>query len=166
MVQGVYQLNGGHDDQSRLIQNVQELDLFSQFFCVCRSYVFDVFINHGGCRRRRGIMLVFKKTDVDALIKKLEPTDEVVLVGDHGVYLMSFAEKGLKEEEKRTVVYADGCNPDTDENWYDTKDSEFGGNDGCDPVGTAQKIGLLLKGGRKDHLAIKLTKNTVKVYAP
>jgi hypothetical protein len=106
-------------------------------------------------------MLVFKKSDVETLIKKLSPNDKVTLAGDHGVYLMSFAEKTLKENEKRTVAYAVGCNPDMDEDWYDTKGIKYGGDDGADDLCAAWEISHLLR-SRKELLVV-ITENTVEV---
>ena len=52
------------------------------------------------------------------------------LVGDRGVYLMPNSEWTLPPGERRDVAYAQGCNPETDEDFYENKQNLFGGDDG------------------------------------
>lgn len=59
---------------------------------------------------------------------------EIWLVGDQGVYLMH---NGIKCERapgavegKATLAYAEGMNPDKDEDYYENKRYCFGGDDG------------------------------------
>lgn len=44
-----------------------------------------------------------------------------ILAVDHGVYLISngLREEGKTPKELNLVVYAEGCNPETNEDWYD-----------------------------------------------
>ncbi|WP_019583837.1 DUF3085 domain-containing protein [Thioalkalivibrio sp. ALE16] len=62
----------------------------------------------------------------------------LLLVGDHGVYLMSSGIPDLMAPEdggeRRAVVYALGCDPERDPDWYDTKQDTFGGDDGVDKI--------------------------------
>lgn len=52
------------------------------------------------------------------------------LVGDHGVYLMS---NGILAEGSRPqVVYAEECNPNSNDDWFHTKRRTFGGDDGVE----------------------------------
>ena len=55
------------------------------------------------------------------------------LVGDHGVYLMSNAPEQQKQPNGRyRVAYAEGCDPDKDEDFYENKRELFGGDDGVE----------------------------------
>lgn len=58
------------------------------------------------------------------------------LVHDDGVYLMSNGEPGDKDphEHRLYVAYADGCNPDTDENCWETSRELVGGDDFADII--------------------------------
>lgn len=58
----------------------------------------------------------------------------VGFVHDHGVYLMS---NGVSPG-KPLVVYADGCNPTTDEDWWDTSLDLVGGDDFLEVIGLHQ----------------------------
>jgi hypothetical protein len=68
----------------------------------------------------------------------------LILVGDHGVYLMSNGKPGLtKEDGKRHVVaYAKGINPTVDDfdTWWEAKRATYGGDDGADDVPWAEAI--------------------------
>jgi hypothetical protein len=103
-------------------------------------------------------MLKFKAQEVRDLCSKLTPKDELTLVGDSGVYIMSFA----SPVEGRTIVYAEGCNP-KDEGWYDVKDDEYGGDDGGDEIGSVAQMLQIL--GTKSWLFVKLTSNSIKISA-
>jgi hypothetical protein len=52
-------------------------------------------------------------------------------VHDQGVYLMSNGEPRDMGDDGRTpyVAYAEGCNPETDENWWETSRDLVGGDD-------------------------------------
>ena len=108
-------------------------------------------------------MIKFKKEDVLKLLDILEPEDPVVLVGDHGIYLMSFAEKS-KEKLSRTVAYAEGTDPDKDEDFYDNKVGLYGGDDGCDPVGSAKEIRKILE-CCKDYFVILITMTDIRLLS-
>jgi hypothetical protein len=60
----------------------------------------------------------FKKTEVQALLSQLKPTDKLCIVKDDGVYLMSFAQKH-SDKAPRTIVYAEGHGQGT---WIDGDD--------------------------------------------
>src|SRR5579884_3589596 len=105
-------------------------------------------------------MLRFKKEEVVALLSALKPNAEVMLVGDHGVYLMSFDQK----PEERKIVYAVGCNPNTDEDFYDNKEAEFGGDDGGDVVGTVSNLKRIVD-ACKSELHIRLTSTQIKIQS-
>jgi hypothetical protein len=70
------------------------------------------------------------------------PAPAVLLVHDQGVYLMSNGrprdivapdsedrKDKSKDEGRSYVAYAEGCNPDTDEEWWDTARALVGGDD-------------------------------------
>lgn len=61
--------------------------------------------------------------DKTKLIKKL------TLVGDHGVYLITNVKLHAPHSKLGLVAYANGCNPTTDEDWWDTKADLFGTSD-------------------------------------
>ena len=56
----------------------------------------------------------------------------VILVKDHGVYLMSeFGERKPDGNGRKRVAYATGCNPELDDfdTWWNRARDEFGGDD-------------------------------------
>lgn len=61
-------------------------------------------------------------------LTKIKP--QFILVGDHGIYMMTNAKKPKGESKKTKVVYAKGCNPDLDEDFYENKMDLFGSDDG------------------------------------
>jgi hypothetical protein len=62
-------------------------------------------------------------------IKKECITPQFQLVGDQGVYLMSNICSTEKSKSK-LIAYAQDCNPDQDDDWYENKVYLFGGDDG------------------------------------
>ncbi|MBU9843536.1 DUF3085 domain-containing protein [Rahnella ecdela] len=57
-------------------------------------------------------MLKFKAKNILTVVKLIKINKaKLVLVKDHGIYVMSSVEK-VKEGDKRTVVYAEGFDPD------------------------------------------------------
>lgn len=66
----------------------------------------------------------------------MEKTLHLDLVKDHGVYLMSGNDKNFnlnKEVGGSSVVYALGCNPELDSDWYE-ECRELGGDDFVEPI--------------------------------
>ena len=67
---------------------------------------------------------------------KQSPRPTLLMVGDHGVYIMTGGAKpkGKKvgEEQGWPVAYAEGCNPDVDEfdDWWALKGATWGNDDG------------------------------------
>lgn len=78
-------------------------------------------------------VLEFSKKEIMELLNNIKEDDMLHLVGDQGVYLMSFAEKDVNN---RTIVYAKGINPNKDDAWYENKRYTWGGDDGGEDVGT------------------------------
>jgi hypothetical protein len=59
----------------------------------------------------------------------------LLLVGDHGVYLMTNATPGVLKPDgsgHSEVIYANGINPDKDDGWWEAKRETFGGDDGVE----------------------------------
>lgn len=104
-------------------------------------------------------VLKFDPRKVEELVRSLKATDEVMLVGDQGVYLMATAQ----EAGKRLIVYAKGCDPTIDsfDDWWENKNALFGGDDGADPIGRAgELLPLVVKASTFDVL---MTKNSMQV---
>lgn len=80
--------------------------------------------------------LTFRRNDLTRLVEQAVQmkSEGLTLVGDHGVYFMN-----ASQPPPRSCVFARGCNPDTDDTWYDKKRRTFGGDDGAEPF-TLQQI--------------------------
>lgn len=103
--------------------------------------------------------LFFEKKEVETFLKEKEfkDTDVVSLVGDTGVYLMVF-----DQSFPRTVVYAQGCNPEKDQDWYENKESLYGGDDGGDLICTVGELRKIIGQVTKTLIA-QLTSSSVKL---
>ena len=73
--------------------------------------------------------LRFNKNEVLKMLLTVKPESKVTLVGDSGIYLMCF-----DQPTPRTIVYAKGCNPDKDADYYENKTALYGGDDGGDDI--------------------------------
>ncbi|ANH08948.1 DUF3085 domain-containing protein [Shinella sp. HZN7] len=74
------------------------------------------------------------------------------LVGDHGVYLMSNGQ--LLDGAKPLVVYAEECDPSTNDDWFDVKRRTFGGDDGVDFIDAEQLEPMMAAAPKATHLCI------------
>lgn len=74
------------------------------------------------------------------------------LVGDHGVYLMSNGK--LLDGAKPLVVYAEECDPSTNDDWFDVKRRTFGGDDGADFIDAEQLEPMMAAAPEATHLRI------------
>lgn len=101
--------------------------------------------------------LRFDIAKIKGLVDKLDDSALLHLVGDHGVYVMSFDQKG-----KRDVVYARGCDPNVNEGWYDLKRITFGGDDGADAIGEAGHIKEAMSKGAK-YMEIDISPTHLKL---
>jgi hypothetical protein len=97
--------------------------------------------------------------------KVTEPS--VYLVHDEGVYLMSAAVNGDMIEGtaepgkgRRYCAYAEGCNPDTDRDWWDTARALVGGDDFGETLPWAKAIKARLDSGVK-IVTVKLSANRI-----
>ena len=81
-------------------------------------------------------------------------TPYIALAKDHGAYIMSGANPGLMtpDGESQVVVYAAGCNPKTDPDYYDTATDVCGGDDFVE----ALECSTLVKLGANDKSATAL----------
>lgn len=66
-------------------------------------------------------------------VDKSKITPNFVLVKDQGIYLMgnNTKAKGEDENKKVSVVYANGYNPEMDEDWWEKGRLALGGDDTC-----------------------------------
>lgn len=123
----------------------------------------------------------FKADEVKRLVDhcKAAPTHDkywgevvgpsLLLVGDRGVYLMSNGLPGdlldpSKKDAKfasRFVAYADGIDPNKNEDWYEEKREKFGGDDGADPLPLAWFEKALFTG--KTFVTVRCTATKVEV---
>lgn len=101
-------------------------------------------------------VLYFSKAELQRLVDRIQDTDEVVVVGDEGIYIMSF-----HEPKPRTIVYAQGTNPNVDEDWYEAKHEIWGGDDGVDVIGDGGKIKRLIAGPDK---VVKMLLTTTQIH--
>ncbi|MGU5559216.1 DUF3085 domain-containing protein [Aeromonas hydrophila] len=60
--------------------------------------------------------------------RKVKPV--LMLVGDHGLYLITNAKAEGSPASRGTVIYAAGCNPELDADFYENKCELFGDSDG------------------------------------
>ncbi len=78
------------------------------------------------------IMLQFAGIELRAVLSEALANDcRIILVKDHGVYLMSEVGETTPNGSRKVLVYAIGCNPDLDEfeQWWNVAISELGGDD-------------------------------------
>ncbi|EAP0278477.1 hypothetical protein DMV52_22180 [Salmonella enterica] len=93
-------------------------------------------------------MLKFSAKDLKTVLLEARKNHcGVVLVKDHGVYIMS--EIGELTPRGRKVAYARGGHPDKDENWWETARAEMGGDDFGETIDlTESMINRILNEGK------------------
>lgn len=101
-------------------------------------------------------MLKFYKTELLKLLAAVPSESELLLVHDQGIYIMSMSQP----IGQRTIVYAEGCNPDKDDDWYDTARSLVGGDDFGKPFAKAATINDYLKSA-KNGLKVRVTSTQI-----
>lgn len=101
-------------------------------------------------------MLRFKKTDPQALVEAVPPDSELQLVHDQGVYIMSF----MQPVGQRTIIYAEGCHPEKDTDWWETSRRLVGDDDFGEPFATAAQVKTLLAAARS-YLTIRVTESQI-----
>lgn len=89
--------------------------------------------------------------------------DSFSLVGDHGVYLMPNKNTDGTASENGNVVYAQHCNPEIDENFYENKVQLFGGDDGV--VSIPFEWALIAKENNNTEFKISLSENSCRLIS-
>lgn len=85
----------------------------------------------------------------------------ILIVHDHGVYLMSNGTPCDKEGDKNHVVYAQGCNPNTDEDFYEESRYKVGGDDFAEPFPVT--AGTLQRCDQYEELHIRMNSKSISV---
>jgi hypothetical protein len=88
---------------------------------------------------------------------------EVLLVHDQGVYLMSGAEPRDLVGPGCFCAYAQGMNPDKDEDWWSTASDAVGGDDFGEKL-SGEWVGFMLDDARKGKpTCIKVNANSMRL---
>ncbi|MBX5173523.1 DUF3085 domain-containing protein [Rhizobium sp. NZLR1b] len=83
------------------------------------------------------------------------------LVGDHGVYLMS---NGILPDRARPLVaYAEECNPNSNDDWFDVKRRTYGGDDGVDFIDAKQLETMMAAAPEATHLRIAFHQDSMQL---
>jgi hypothetical protein len=83
------------------------------------------------------------------------------LVGDHGVYLLSNGK--LAGGQKPLVVYAEECDPATNDDWFEVKRRTFGGDDGVNFLDAGQLEAMMAVSPDATHLRIVFADDTMQL---
>ncbi len=83
------------------------------------------------------------------------------LVGDHGVYLMFNGQ--LLDGAKPLVVYAEECDPSTNDDWFDVKRRTFGGDYGVDFIDAEQLEPMMAAAPEATHLRIEFHQDSMQL---
>ena len=84
------------------------------------------------------------------------------LVGDHGVYLLSNGR--LPEGAKPLVVYAEECDPRTNDDWFAVKHRTFGGDDGVDFIDAVELEAMMAAVPDATHLRIAFLQDSMQLH--
>ncbi len=84
------------------------------------------------------------------------------LVGDQGVYVMSNGK--LADGMRPMVIYAEECNPNTNEDWFEVKRITFGGDDGVEFLDAMQLEAMMAASPEATHLRITFLENSMQLY--
>lgn len=108
-------------------------------------------------------MLKFKAKNILSVVKLIKKNNaKLVLVKDHGIYVMSSVEK-VKDGGKRTVVYAEGYDPDIFADGGELHDAcvaAVGGDDFAETLPLTPVVMTALLEGQHD-LQIQVTKTQI-----
>lgn len=97
-------------------------------------------------------------------MSKIPP--QLFLVKDQGCYLMSAGNPGLKKSEgsdSHVVTYAFGCDPDKDEDWYDTCHDKCGGDDFGEALPVSMFRAAIADKPTAKKLVITLLKRSIRM---
>lgn len=84
---------------------------------------------------------------------------QLLLVGDEGVYLTTNAYDPEKVLKSPSPIYAEGCDPKIDDDWFDRKGTVFGFDDGVVSI-PLEWVEIAKSDGRRTF-KIKLTSRSV-----
>jgi len=99
--------------------------------------------------------LLFNVKQVREMLDKT-PDKKLMLVGDHGVYLMTHS------KPKNIVCYAQGCHPEHNPEWYDIKGEVFGYDDGVEYLDSPRHLKNIIDDCQQ-FLIVNLTETTVSI---
>lgn len=106
-------------------------------------------------------MLTFKKDHLMPLLNAIPANSEILLVHDHGIYIMSMNQP----VGERTIVYAEGCDPTRDHNWWETSRRLVGGDDFGEPFATAGELLNALTSAKNGlHIRVTATQFITETY--
>lgn len=127
-------------------------------------------VDHSLAAPKRGKQIVDYR-DGKAVTAPVE-APAVLLVHDQGVYLMSNGEPrdqldapGGRKLRSAYVAYAQGCNPQTDSDWYDTSRDLVGGDDFGEHLPWAADIKALIDAGERE-IIIDVTGGRLELLTP
>lgn len=111
--------------------------------------------------------LVFKAAEVTRVVEHTVKTEgQILLVHDHGIYLMSNGEpRDMFNETSNYVAYAQGCDPELDPDWYETARDLVGGDDFGEALPFALAIKEQIDNGAEEIVLI-ITANAIKLAKP
>ncbi|MBP1886592.1 hypothetical protein J2Z50_004895 [Ensifer mexicanus] len=78
------------------------------------------------------------------------------------VYLLSNGK--LAGGEKPFVVYAEECNPTTNDDWFEVKRRTFGGDDGVDFLDARQLEAMMAASPNATHLRIVFEADSMQLF--
>ena len=87
--------------------------------------------------------------------------DPLMLVHDQGLYLMVFGIQDPADQSKALCVYAEGCDPQKDEDWWDAARAICGGDDFGEEL-NAREVWPLIAGGHGLKVSFSETHMTMK----
>lgn len=110
-------------------------------------------------------MLKFKNSDLRCVLEEAKANGcKVLLVKDHGVYMMSATGEKDDHGTHKRLAYAIGCNPNVDDfdDWWDTAKREFGGDDFVERFDVTDTVfGAVLNGS--DDLLVSATATHIQL---
>lgn len=107
--------------------------------------------------------LTFNRAELCTLLEYAQrmKAETIVLVSDHGVYFIN-----PSEPPPRHCVFARGCNPNTNDNWYSKKVRTFGPDDGAEHFTAAQIQHWLALYNTTGIVTLKITSKKIVLTGP
>lgn len=97
-----------------------------------------------------------------------EPQAGIIMVKDEGVYLMPtmVLPEGKTPTSEKLVFYAEGCNPDKDEDWYQTSRALCGGDDFGQLISDKEFLKGIVDGTiQATHITAEVSPETIVFHA-